>query len=339
MKCREISDRMRPAVIVGMVIASLLLASTPSPAANSLVLGWSARSGELTPLWITYEGGFFEKQGLETRLSFIEGGSLSVAALMGGSAQMVFAAGPETTLAHSQNPDVIMIASLFNGLAYQLLVSPDIKTPQDLKGKKLAIAKFGSLSDLATRLAVKDLGLDPEKDVAYIQVGSTPSRAASLKADAVQGTLVTPPVNLLLEKLGFRMLYDMIQSKTPFQSTGAITLRSYVEKNPSVSLKVVRALAEGIHLYKTNAEFSKKVMQKYLRVTDAKALSEAYRYFSRSVHEKPYVSTKGLKFIISALSKTNPKVRGIKPASIADNQFVRQLDKDGFLDSLYRGSR
>lgn len=322
---------------IGLALVLTLLFTGAAHAAQGrrITLAWSARSGVMAPIWVAQEAGIYKKYGLDDQLVFIESGSLAAAALMGKSADVAFVAGSSPVLAAAEGTDIVMFFSVFRGLPFQFYVESTFKTDQDLRGKKIAVARFGSISDFATRLALREMGIGP-KEVNLLQVGSTGARAAALEAGAVYGTLASPPANLVLKKLGYRMIYNLMTSKVPFQFTGATALRSRINQDPDLFARVVKALSDAIYVFKTQKELSQTVMAKYLRLRDRGAIEEGYEFYSKNMPEIPYVDPEGFRTIIHDLAKQNPKVQAVDPARIVDNRFVNELEKKGFFRALYK---
>jgi NitT/TauT family transport system substrate-binding protein len=320
---------------IGFLMVLAISAPVTGQDSKQVTLVWSARSGSMGPVWVGEDAGLFKRYGINSRLVFIDSGSLAMTTLVAGSAEVVMVAGSPPVLAAAGGTDVVMFLSLFQGLPYQFYVDSSFKSVKDLQGKKIAVARFGSTSDFATRLALKNLGIDPSKDVTLVQVGSTSARGAALKAGTVYGTLASPPENLVLKKMGYKMIYDLITSKSPFQFTGATALRSQIAQNPNLFERLAKALSHSIYTFKTQKNFSEQVIAKYLRLDDREAVEEGYEYYSKNMPEIPYVTAAGFQTIIEDLGQQNPKVRSVNTEKIVDNRFVRKLEDEGFFRSLY----
>src|SRR4029077_18830571 len=120
-------------------------------AADKLVFGWSAIAGSQAVPWITKEAGLFEKHGLDTTLIYLDGGSKAIQVLLSGDVPIVQGGGNSPVAARLRGGDVTLIAGVVKILAYSLILPPRTKRPEDLRGKKLSISRYGSNSDYATR--------------------------------------------------------------------------------------------------------------------------------------------------------------------------------------------
>src|SRR6266513_149710 len=183
-------------IVVGLFIAvsqgAGLAASAPL---EKLTIGWSAIAGSQAPFWITKEAGLFEKSGLDVTMIYVDGGSKATQALMSGDVPIAQVGGNAPVVARLRGADVTLIAGLLNVLAYSMIVSPEIKKPEDLRGKKLSVSRFGSNSDYATRKILLKWGLKPDVDVAVLQIpGGQPARMAAIQTKQVHGMVAQPPV-------------------------------------------------------------------------------------------------------------------------------------------------
>src|SRR5689334_19140494 len=202
--------KMRLSILVAIAALATGAGSALSAApAEKIVIGWSAISGSHAPVWITKEAGLFEKEGLEVTLIYIDGGSKATQALLSGDVPIAQVGGNAPVVARLRGADVTMIAGLTNVLAYSLVVAPEIKRPEDLKGKKLSVSRFGSNSDYATRKILLKWGLKPDIDVAVLQIpGGQPARMAAIQSKVVHGMVAQPPVTSLARKFNLSIIAE-----------------------------------------------------------------------------------------------------------------------------------
>ena len=168
-----------------------------------------------------------------------------------------------------------------------MVVSPEIKKPEDLRGKKLTVSRFGSNSDYATRKILLKWGLKPDVDVAVLQIpGGQPTRLAAIQTKQVHGMVAQPPVTNLARKFNMNIIAEPEDFGGAYPTTPVAARISFIKDKRDTVRKFTRALLEGIHLYKTNKEFSKKVIGKYVKTDDNDALEDSYQFFSRLVPAK-----------------------------------------------------
>jgi NitT/TauT family transport system substrate-binding protein len=291
-------------------------------------------SGTWATPWIAKEAGYFAAEGLDVELVRVGGSTRIVAALLGGSAPFVSAGGSAAIAASTAGSDVVIIAAAFNVSAFHLMARPEIKQPSDLKGKKAGISAFGSSSDLLVRLALKKYGLEPGKDVAILPMGGQPEAFAALQNGSIHLAGLTFPLYLTAAKAG--MSEPIKVSDVGFEDvTGTvITTRSFLSQQRDTTLRFLRAFIRGIHRYKTDREFTKRVFAKYGKITDDYLLEGTWQEHAQILQRVPRPSLKGLQFLIEAQYKDKSPMP--KPESFVDNSLVDQLERSGFVDALYK---
>ena len=189
----------------------------------------------------------------------------------------------------------------------------------------------------SSRASSIKVGLNPDRDVTFLQIGTQTSRFAALQTKAVQGTIITPPFTLTARKMGYNTLIDMAQMNIPFELTALLTRKSYIKSQRDNVQLVVAALSEAIHYYKTEKEPTIKILGKYLQTSDREALEETYREVAvKALPEKPYATLPGIQTILDELAQKNPKAKNARPEEFVDMSFVKKLDDEGFFERLYK---
>ena len=323
------------------ILFSLLLqyniAIAASPSLERLTIGWSAVAGSQAPFWITKEAGLFEKNGLDVVMIYLDGGSRATQAMMSGDVPIAQVGGNAPVVAKLRGADVTLIAGLLNVLAYSMVVSPEIKRPEDLRGKKLTVSRFGSNSDYATRKILLKWGLKPDIDVAVLQIpGGQPTRLAAIQSKQVHGMVAQPPVTNMARKFNMNIIAEPEDFGGAYPTTPVASRVSYIREKRDTVQKFTRALLEGIHVYKTQKEFSKKVIAKYVKTNDNDALEDSYQFFSRLVPQKPYPSLDAVKEALAELGEKDPKARAARPEEFVDMSLIKEFDDNGFIDGLYK---
>jgi len=303
-----------------------------------VTIAYSSVSGNMASLWITYERGFFRKYGLDVQMVFIESGSTTVQSLIAKEVTFAQMAGASAIQSRVRGSDVVMIAGFLNTMDYQLMVDKNIRGPEQLKGKTLAVSRAGSSSDFATRYALEKFGLNPGKDVTILEIGSQPARFAALESGKVQAAMVAVPSTLRAKALGFHTLADLQMLGLEYQHTGLATTQALIKSRPDLVRNVMKAYVEGIHYYKTHRAESIAIIGKYLKTTDANVLGEVYEHLGILLTpEKPYPTLRGIEIMLREMSARGLKAKGWRPEEFVDMSFVKELDSSGFIDQLYKG--
>jgi ABC-type nitrate/sulfonate/bicarbonate transport system substrate-binding protein len=226
-------------------------------------------------------------------------------------------------------------------LDYQLVTQPNIKTIEQLKGGSVAIARFGGAADFVARFALAKYGLNPQKDVTIVQVGTTPERLAALVSKRVQGTVLVPPTTFEAQKEGFYVLADIGELGLAYQHQGAVTTKKYIRERPDVVRNFVKSYIDSVHFMKTQRQAGLKILAKHYRVNDKDILERTYdnSITDNKLPRKQYPTLEGIKTILDQLGQKDPKARAAKPQDFVDMRFVEEFDKSGYIDKLYGGGK
>jgi NitT/TauT family transport system substrate-binding protein len=305
--------------------------------ADKVHVSHSAISGSQAILWVTHDNGFFKKADLEPQLVFVSGGPPNIAALVSGDLDFTVFAGPASIAANLEGADTVVLMSFINTMEHTFITRPDIKKPADLKGKRFGVARPGAADDYGARVAFKKWGLEADKDVAFLGVGSQPSRLAALQAGRVEGVLLQPPFTVKARQEGLHELAFLSDLGLDYLGTCLATTRQTIQRKEGITRRFVRAIMEGVVFYKTHKEASIKSISKFTKLKDRAALEEAYNtYANKFMPRIPYPSIKGVETILEDLGKTNPKARGADPRRFVEPRFLKELEDQGVIAQLYR---
>ena len=288
-------------------------------------------------LWIPYiakDAKLFEKNGLDVELVLLRGSGQTSQAMVAGSLFASSVALPAVMLADLNGADLVNVA---HGIAVQsskLMVKPAIRKIEDLKGKKIGISSLGSAGDLLFGYVLRKYGIDTNRDVFWLAVGNTGERLQALLNGVVDAADLTYPADAQAERRGFRPLLDA-RKEIVYPTASVVTRRKTIREERDTVMRVVRSYTEGIAFLKQNKDFSQKVLAKYFRTGDAEYLEGAYAIFKEDFISAPYPITKGLEAIYEIAAARRPEIRNHKPEEFVDSSFVAELDKSGFIRSLY----
>jgi NitT/TauT family transport system substrate-binding protein len=322
-----------------LVISALLhLSSTPSALAQltRLKTSYSALTANMAAYWLAKDAKIFEKHGLSVDVVLIESGVTTVQALTAGETQIAMGGGTVAVSSNLAGSDIVSIASIESRLPYALLSQKDIKTIDQLKGKRLAISRFGSASDLAARLILQRFGLVADKDVTILQTGGTSTRLSALHKRSIDATILTPEFFTLAKKAGFTILADPTQYDIPFPQLEVITSRAFLKASAEVATRYLRAIIEGIYTVKNNPEPSIRALGKYLKIDDREALEEVYRLYREIYPSIPHVSPAAIQTQLTWMAERDPRAKTAKPEQFIDGSILREIEKSGFVAKLYQ---
>jgi len=325
--------------VVLFIVALLVGFSTdvPADAADKVRIGYSGATVSNAMLWVTEEGKLFQKNGIDPQILYLQT-TLGQTAMIAGEIDMCVYSGSLLSSARLQGADVVMVTSFLNRPLYRLVVRPEIRTVADLKGKRLGVTRFGTVTDTMTRLLIGKLGLDPDKDVSYVQVGDVPVLLAAFSSGnkIIDGAIMQPPYYLKAVAAGMRVLVNMQEMDIPVQQTGLNTTQKFIAKNPDVVRRAVKSVIEGIHLMRTNPAVAKRALSRRMQIKDEKELEDTYQLLKSFVQPKPYPTLEGFKTIFEDLAKRVPAAKTANAKDYVDTRFIEELDKSGYIDGLYR---
>lgn len=304
---------------------------------RKLRAAFTSISGNMTPLWAAREGGSFKRYGLDVELISMPSGNEGINALIAGELQFLAIAGSTTATAAVGGAEVLALATTIDRLVTSLVVGPSIQKPEDLKGKSVGISRFGTSIDTAARLAIQHYGLEPIKDVAITQIGAMSSLLAALRSNRIQAAILSYPSITQARREGYREMLDVASLGMPYASTGITTRRALLQQDPKLAVDYVKAVVEAIARLKKDKEFGLGVMSKYLRTKDKDVLEETYEVsVVKYLKKVPLPSPEAFQSVLDELAERNPKAKGQDPKKFYDDSIVRELEKSGFIDSLYR---
>jgi NitT/TauT family transport system substrate-binding protein len=319
-------------------LALLLGLISPSVQAQKLdraVLSYGSTGANLTPFWVARDAGLYKQFGLDVDVVFFRGSTIAINALATKDAHFGAFGASSSVLAKLGGVDTVLVATAAPGLLFYLVTKKEIKNANDLKGKKIAISRPGTDSDLGARVAVQRLGLG-EKEVSFISLGTDTERLGAMLQGVVDATVVTVSGYITGQKMGFHSILDLGQANIPYEAAGLITTRALMRDNSDLVMKYVKGFVAGIHYAKTNREPTLKILAKYMRTDDRDVLSASYDYFvGRIIPRVPYVNEKGLQAVIDFIRQRNPQTPSVKASDFMDNRYVKELDDSGFIKTLY----
>ena len=323
-------------ITLAVSLGVLLVVAGSGTAADKVRIGYSGATVSNAMLWVTEAGGAFQKNGIDPEILYLQT-TLGQTALIAGEIEMCVYSASLLSSARVQGADVVMVASFLNRPLYRLVVRPEIRAVADLKGKRLGVTRFGTVTDSVTRLLVARLGLDPDKDVSYVQVGDVPILMVSLSAGkTIDGAIIQPPYYQKLVASGLRVLVNMQEMDIPFQQTGLNTTQKFIAKSPDVVRRVVKSIIDGIQVMRTNPAVAKKAIARRMKLQDEKELEDSYRLLRSFIQVKPYPTLEGFTTIFAELAKRVPNARNADPKDFVDTRFIAELDRSGYIDALYR---
>lgn len=328
------ASRCRCFISVLVTVVPLICVTITAHSAKLYVV-YASIGGTQSIGWIAKEAGLFAKHGLDVELLFT-GGGRAITSLLGGDTPIITVGGPSVIAARLAGSDVIITAHVFDTILYSLMVTPEIRTLADIKGKKLGASRFGSATDFALRYVLKQNGIDPVKDTVIFQIGGQAETLAALKAGSIQGGVIASPATAEAKRLGMRELINMANLGVEYPQTTIATNGRYLRSNRDTLLRFTRAYVEGAHRFINDRELALKVIAKYTKIQNRATLDATYDDHVPYVKKVPTPSAGSIKTVLEQLAVTDPKARSARPQDFYDGSIVAELEQEGFFTQVWR---
>ena len=312
--------------------AFFCLSSAGAQEAKKIKIGYPAISYNQIHIWVAKDAGLFRKHGLDAEIVFFRGGQIATQALVGGDPPIVNIG--TVVQAGLQGHDVVLIASSENAYNYSVVARSGINKIEELKGKRLGVSGFGSASHNAALILFKKFNLEPNKDVSLVVAGPTSDRLSAVEGGRIDATLVTPSELPRARKQGLVEVYDMLDLGIEVQGNGLATSRSLIKGQRETVLSALKSYVEAIFYIQRNRDETRKIVAKYLRLSDPEVLDATYTAFVKSVAKKPYPTLKGIQFLLDEVAAKMPNAKSARPEQFVDLSLLQQLEKEGFFAEM-----
>jgi NitT/TauT family transport system substrate-binding protein len=321
------------AFLLSLVAGSLGPSGGSALALTKIVITFASFSEREGILFVAKDANFFRKHDLDAELVYVQTGSVALSALSRGSSQFNTGSASGATLgAIAGGSDVVFVAGLVNKLTGTFVVSPQIKTPADLKGKRVAVTSIGGGTWVFTMLALQHWGLDPKRDNINIRVvGNDAVRAQALLSGAVDGAQVGHAFASNLKQQGMRILADLSELGVPYQGTAVLARRSLISQSPELAEKMLRALVDAIAFIQApaNKEAVMRILAKNLHLSRPEDAAAGYEQMKTLYDKRIFPTAEGIRNTIRLFESSNEKIRQLKADDVIDDRIVRKLEKEG----------
>jgi len=329
-----ISKRWPLVIFMASLFVSPSVLFAQSRALKKVQVGVPAISMGNIIIYFTKEAKIFEKYGLDVDPVAVAGSGIASKALISGSVLISPIATPTVMTAVLAGSDMVILAHTMPGVIQSLMVRPEIKRDEDLKGKTIGVTTFGSLTDFLVKYLARQKGLNPDKDFALLQIGTDSDRFVALQQGRIQGATLSHPNFIFAQRAGFHVLWDFFRD-VDYPWSEIATTRTQIKQDRDLVMRYMRAHIEGIARFKQEPDLAKKVIKKMLRLDDDSLAQDSWELFAKHRIAAPYPNIKGMKTSYEYVAATRPDVYKHKPEEFIDSSFVEELDKSGFIKKLY----
>jgi NitT/TauT family transport system substrate-binding protein len=326
-------------VVTLCILCGLLAVPCGASAADKLFTIYTARVMSQSYPWIAEEAGLFKKYDLEIPLVFVTPGAPAVAAILSGDSEVAVIGAASITRPFVQgNKDPVLIGGVKSLLTHSIIAKPDIKTPEQLRGKRIGVSRIGSNPHYFAVQALRHYGLD-SRDVTYLQAGGAPETLAALVAQGIDAAVLTVPTDAQALKLGYHYVIYGPDLRIAYAATTFTTRRSIIAKRGPVIGRFMRAMAEAAKIMHTDKEYIYKILAKYLRIDDRKLLESSYNVEIKSLEPRLAIKPAGLQSTLDEIAPVDPRAKTVKPQEMVDTRYLDEMEKSGFFDQIWAGKR
>ena len=320
-------------VLLALSLDFAALAAAPAGAQMKARVAWTSFASNMSGTWVAQEEGLFRKNGLEVELVHIPSTSRTIQVLLSGEIAYTYMDGRTAVQATLRGADAVIVAGVANRLVFSFMARPEIKSVNDLRGKKIGVTRLGSSTHSVTLWVMNKFGIKPE-EYQLLQLVDVPNILTAIMAGQIDAGALSPPTNFRARKAGLCELIDLSKDGPDYVSVAIGSTRSFIKANEEMTRRFVRGYSEGVQLLKANKTAGIRAIQKYARIKDPEILEATYGEARAYIENVPYVTRKGMETIISELLPSEPKAKTAKPDDFLDTRFVSQLEKDGFYKAV-----
>jgi NitT/TauT family transport system substrate-binding protein len=326
MKDRRAFGALFISVLMILLTATVNLGSAQTP--EKMRLGYSGTGINNYVLEMGRRLGLFRKNGVDLEVVYVNSGSLLNQALIAGTFDVAFSQGSEAMLAKLRGADMRIAAVVANRFNHVYLAAPAITSIKQLKGKKVAVSRFGSGSHFQSSLALKEGGLDPDRDVTILQIGNSGARMAAILSGTVDGTIMAADFVPRAKKEGFNILADLAETKIEYPFLSLNMMGQYIDRNPKMVKALIKSMSESIRALQTDQTGAKIAIKAALKTEDAETIEYALVRSVRVLDPRPFPTPAGIQTVLDELSK-EPKAKSSKFDDFVDMRALRELDREG----------
>ena len=315
----------------------IFLAAASLPAQERVRAGYSGISGYQIPLWLAVDLGLFKKYGLNLEPILFRGGAESTHALTGGEIHFDVVAPQPHIAANLSGADIIIIGTYFNKHTYSFVARPGIRSPQDLRGKKVGVLSVVGLNQIVVATALRHWGVD-EKSVTLVRSGGSRDRFTALQNGLVDATVLTGAFVDRAKAAGMQVMLDLGDLEDSFPTVSLMTTRSLQSTRRNLVRGFLQGISEGIYVFKNDPALGQKSLSKWMRTQDKALLESAYKSYSPRISYPPYSEISGVQVVVDDLGNSRADAKGKKAQEFINEEVLRELDKQGFFRSLQKKS-
>ena len=320
-------------LFLGLVSIAFQAAAQGKPEKERIRIGYAARAVAHSVPYVVKEAGLFAEEGLEAEV-IRTAGNIAPMALVANEVDFAIMSAYLAIPVATRNRDVVMLGGFSRYATMVLVARPEIRTARDLKGKIFGLQRPGDAYEKNARVALRHLGIDLDKDMIPLSLGSNEVMWTALQTGRVAATVLSPPATFFARKAGMNFLVDLTDLNVEYQGSTIATRRSFIQKYPNTTQHFLRAIVRGVHFFKTRKEDTIRILGKFVGTNDREALEESWVYAAK-MPAKPYAVESAVQAVLNHLAESDKRYAQRSPSEYVDAHPLTEVDRSGFIDRLY----
>jgi NitT/TauT family transport system substrate-binding protein len=325
------------AIVSLLSLASGLLRLSFAQDVKRLRYGVSPATTHL-PIWAAKEGGIFSKYGLDVEVILMRGGPLNTMAIVSGQMQLSSAGAESVVAARTEGADLVLLACPIDADPVYLIARPEIKNPAELRNKTSGVSRLGSTTHFYLWAALKQIGIDADKEIRILQLGTSSEVAVALETGRIAVAALTVRNAIRFLDKGWPLFVDLSKTNFVYPPSCVTSSRAFLREQPGTVERVLKAYVEAIHRLKKDRVFAERVYAKTYRETDPKIIKKTVEVYADLFKSVPYVPDQGIDVVVKQLAQRRSLPKGFvsRAEQFRDNGPLEKLVKEGWIDQLYR---
>ena len=231
----------------GSLLSFIAFDGIPTLAQTKITVGVAAMSPRTIPLIIAQEQGLFAKQGIEARMVLIKGAPILVASLISGDLEVGYTGGTSVLGAAAQGSYLKILSSVSSKLTHTMLASPNLKTAEQLRGKRFGIQSMGGTTWMHTILGLEHVGLDVKRDnINILVIGDSVLIGQSLEVGRIDAAVLDGVLARRLINKGFSVIVDLTPANIPMVNQAIVVAPDFVQKRAELAERILMVLVDSL---------------------------------------------------------------------------------------------
>lgn len=318
-----------------LAFSACLILTVAQSRAEKMVIAWSAVSALNSPFWVMNDAGLLKQEGLDMELVYIASSPTVARATLAGDIVLSGANSQVIVDVGLSGGDLVAMGAITNVVAFYVMAVPEVKHVQELKGKTVGVTRFGASTDFGMRMLLTKYGLEPVKDVPFVQIGGMPELAAAISKKTIYAAPMSYPMAYVAQQAGIKMIANLAKEDIPFMHIGLTTSRKWIRERRGQAKAFLRAHGKAMHFMHTRKEETRAIFAKYTKINDQGMLDGSIQYGYDFMEKIPLVKPQAFQVTLDQIARNNPKAKTAKPEQFFDNSLVQELISEGFYKTLW----